>query len=145
MNMDRLPNPVMSPELPSPETETECTFCSLLCPDPNKHGPDHESIHFLTGQEILLLERMKQTRDEIQTVKRRVRQIEEDLTNTSFTRTADGKEWREIRGKIWVQAMAEDLLHLADRLTRLGEDWERMDRERLEAAAERMRLLGDSE
>jgi len=145
MHSDRLPNPVMSPELPSPETETECTFCSLLCPNPGQHGSDHESMHLLTGQEILLLERMKQRREESQKVRRRVRQIEDDLSKTSFTRTADGKEWCGIRGKIWAQTMAADLLNLADRLARLSENWERMDRERVEAAAERMRLLGQPE
>ena len=63
------------------------------------------------------------------------------MMTCSFVREEAKEKWQEIRGKLWTQAMAEDLWVLTDRRTRLSQDRERRDQERREAAGERMRLL----
>jgi hypothetical protein len=141
MVSEKLPNPVLSPERPAPVQETACGFCDLLCPTPRAVGAHPESPHFFTEREVKLLERMLEARSEIQKLRRRMRQIQEDLATQRFVKDSDGKKWREIRRKLWTQSTAEDMLFLTDRLTRLSEEWERMDRERVEAAGERMLLL----
>lgn len=99
----------------SPELEQDCAFCGLFCQSRPPGGPSESSSpHFMTEREMNALAAMRRLKAEASEVKRRLRQPE----NT------------------------DDRKALCERLTDLRAAWRRIDRERMEAAEERMRLLG---
>jgi len=100
---------------PEPESGPDCTFCTLLCPSPPGESPsDSRSPHFMTEREIQVLAAMRCLREEASEIKRHMRQMER----------------------------SEDWMALSRRLGDLREEWKKMDQERMDAAEERMRLLG---
>jgi len=104
---------VQSP--PEPETGPDCLFCTLLCQSPQGEDPsDNRSFHFMTEREIRILAAMRRLKEEVSDIKRRMGQMEESDDRMAFCR----------------------------RLGDLREEWKKMDQERMDAAEERMRLLG---
>lgn len=103
-------------------TETEsvqdCSFCSLLCRGREMQAPDQSpSLPFMTEREIRVLAAMRRLKQEASEIKSRVRRME--------------------REGLW-----EDRTDLYARLADLRAEWKKMDQERVDAAEERMRLLG---
>jgi hypothetical protein len=104
--------------MPEPGSTQDCAFCSILCRNTEGEGrPDASSLHFMTEREIQALAAMRRLKKEASEVKGRMRQAEE-------------------------RGMSEDGKGLSEQLAELRAEWKKMDRERMDAAEERMRLLG---
>jgi hypothetical protein len=100
---------------PAPESEPDCAFCTILCQSPPGENPsDSQAPHFMTEREIQVLAAMRRLREEVSEIKRHMRQTEGSEDRMAFSR----------------------------RLGDLREEWKKMDQERVDAAEERMRLLG---
>jgi hypothetical protein len=100
---------------PPQASDEDCAFCSLLCQStPAKGVPDGPTPHFLTEREMKVLAAMRHLKEEASGLKERLRQLDEKEDKTGL------------------------LIRLAD----LRAEWKRMDQERMDAAEERMRLLG---
>ncbi len=105
----------ISVETAAHETDQDCAFCGLFCRRTPSGGPaESASPHFMTDREMNALAVMRHLKAEASEVKRRLGQ-------------AEGPE---------------DLAALYGRLDTLREEWKRIDQERMDAAEERMRLLG---
>lgn len=103
---------------PQPETSSDCEFCSLLCGSAPGKGPaDPPSLHFMTERELQVLSSMRRLKQEASEIKARMREKEQ-------------------------QGISEDGSALPMRLAELRAEWKEMDKERMAAAEERMRLLG---
>lgn len=103
---------------PEPETGSDCEFCSLLCGSTHGKDPDDPpSLHFMTERELQVLASMRRLKKEVYGIKVRMREMEE-------------------------QGILEDGSALPMRLADLRAEWKRLDQERMDAAEERMRLLG---
>jgi hypothetical protein len=103
---------------PEPETVSDCEFCSLLCGStPAKSPADPPSLHFMTERELQVLASMRRLKQEVSEIKARMREMEQ-------------------------QGISEDGSALPVRLADLRAAWKKLDRERMDAAEERMRLLG---
>jgi hypothetical protein len=101
-----------------PETASDCEFCSLLCGStPGKSPADPPSLHFITERELQVLASMRRLKQEVSEIKARMREMEK-------------------------QGVSEDGSALPVRLADLRAEWKKMDKERMSAAEERMRLLG---
>jgi hypothetical protein len=98
-----------------PETGSDCAFCTLLCHSPpGEDPPDNPSLHFMTEREIKVLATMRRLKEEASEIKKHMGQMEG----------------------------SDDPMVFSRRLGVLREEWKKLDRERMEAAEERMRLLG---
>ena len=101
-----------------PDSASDCDFCSLLCPsNPGASPTDSQSPHFMTDREFKVLASMRRLKEEVAEIKARTREMEQ-------------------------QGMSENGSALPMRLADLRAEWKRLDRERMDAAEERMRLLG---
>jgi hypothetical protein len=101
-----------------PDTASDCDFCTLLCGShPGAGAADSQSPHFMTDREFKVLASMRRLKQEVAEIKARVREMEQ-------------------------QGIAENGSALPMRLADLRAEWKRMDKERMDAAEERMRLLG---
>ena len=101
-----------------PKLSPNCGFCSLLCQsNPGKGAPDSPSLHFMTEREIQVLAAMRRLKEEASKIKSHMRRMDE-------------------------AGMSEDRMALSGRLADLKEEWKKMNKERMDAAEERMRLLG---
>jgi len=96
----------------------------------------------MTDREIAVLGAMRGVKKEVSKIKRRLRLVEEDLAKPPRPKTAGNISFHETREELWRQGLAEEAASLNQRLIVLKEQWQSMDRERIEAAEERMRLLG---
>ena len=105
-------------ETAEPESAADCEFCSLLCGSaPGKSHADPPSLHFMTERELQVLASMRLLKQEVSEIKARMREMEQ-------------------------QGISEDGSALPVRLADLRAEWKKMDKERMDAAEERMRLLG---
>jgi|GEM_PF-3005667 len=103
---------------PEPETASDCDLCSFLCGStPGKGNADSASPHFMTQREFRVLASMRRLKQEVSEIKASMREMER-------------------------QGILEDGSALPVRLADLRAEWEKMDKERMDAAEERMRLLG---
>jgi hypothetical protein len=103
---------------PELETASDCGFCSLLCGSEHGKSPaDPPSLHFMTERELQVLASMRRMKQEVSEIKARMREVEQ-------------------------QGFLEDGSALPMRLADLRAEWKKMDKERMAAAEERMRLLG---
>ena len=103
-----------------PETEaaSDCEFCSLLCrSEPGNSPADPPSLHFMTERELQVLASMRRLKQEVSEIKARTREMGQ-------------------------QGTLEDGSALPIRLADLRAEWKKLDQERMDAAEERMRLLG---
>ncbi len=101
-----------------PESPSDCDFCNLLCQThPGKDASDPASMHFMTERELRVLASMRRLKEEVHEIKAQMRKLE-------------GKGSSE-----------EERTHSA-KLEELRAEWRKMDQERMDAAEERMRLLG---
>ena len=108
----------VSPAIPEPEPPSDCEFCSLLCRTQAGKGPsDPSSLHFMTDREIRILATMRRLKEEASRIKASMLEMEKE-----------GKSGGE--SDLWA------------RLADLKAQWKKMDKERLDAAEERMRRLG---
>jgi hypothetical protein len=108
----------VTPGMPEPESASDCRFCSLLGRGAAGEGlTQTPSLHFMTEREIRVLVSMRRLKEEASEIKVRMREM----------------------GKQGMRAEGSDL---SVRLAELREEWKKMDRERTDAAEERMRLLG---
>lgn len=108
----------VTPELPEPESPSDCEFCSLLCNSGSGEAPgDPSSLHFMTERELRVLASMRRMKEEVSRIKAHMREKEE-------------------------QGASEDRPALSERLADLRAEWKKLDKERMDAAEERMRLLG---
>jgi hypothetical protein len=73
--------------------------------------------HFMTEREIEVLAVMRRLKGEASKIKNDMRQMDK-------------------------QGMSEDRMNLSLQLAELRDEWKRVDKERMDAAEERMRLLG---
>ena len=97
------------------ESDPDCVFCGMFCQSPTGENPsDSRSFHFMTEREIQALAAMRRLKEEASKIKRRMGQTEGSDDWKAFSR----------------------------RLGDLREEWKKMDQERMDAAEERMRLLG---
>jgi len=100
------------------ESAQDCSFCSLLCQGKEGKGLSQSpSLHFMTEREIRVLASMRRLKEDASETKRRMRRLEQE-------------------------GVGEDRADLSGRLAGLRAEWRKMDKERLDAAEERMRLLG---
>ena len=100
------------------ESGPECESCRLLCQSTLGRGaPDSPSLHFMTEREMQVLAAMRRLKEEASRIKNDMRQMDK-------------------------HGMSEDRMALSRRLADLKEEWKEMDKERMDAAEERMRLLG---
>lgn len=100
------------------EEPSDCAFCSLLCRGmPGEDSGHTPSLSFMTERELRVLASMRRMKQEVQKVKAELRESER-------------------------QGSWEDVPALQGHLAELRAEWKKMDREREEAAEERMRLLG---
>jgi hypothetical protein len=97
-----------------PETSSDCGFCSLLSGSTPGEAP---SAHFMTEREFRVLATMRRVKQEVSELKARMGEMEQ-------------------------QGLSEDGSALMVRLADLRAEWKKMDEERMDAAEERMRLLG---
>ena len=98
-----------------PETEPDCSFCSFVCQSsPGEDPSDKRSFHFMTEREIRILAAMRRLKQEVSEIKMHMGRMEGSDDRMVFSR----------------------------RLGVLREEWKKMDQERMDAAEERMRLLG---
>jgi hypothetical protein len=100
------------------EASSDCEFCSLLCGSVSgktRAGPT--SLHFMTERELQVLASMRRLKQEVTEIKARMREMEQ-------------------------QGIQENGSALPVRLADLRAEWKKMDKERMAAAEERMRLLG---
>ncbi len=105
-------------EIPKADSPSDCGFCSLLCRSAAENGPsDSRSLHFMTEREMRVLASMRRLKEEVSGIKASMREMESQ--GTSLDESA-----------LWA------------RLKDLKEEWKRLDKERMDAAEERMRLLG---
>lgn len=105
-------------ETAEPEPSSDCEFCSLLCGGtPGKSPADSPSLHFMTERELQVLASMRRMKREVSEIKARMREMEQ-------------------------QGISEDGSALPVRLADLRAAWKKLDKERMDAAEERMRLLG---
>jgi len=105
-------------ETAEPEPSSDCGFCGLLCGGtPGKSPADSPSLHFMTERELQVLASMRRLKQEVSEIKVRMREMEQ-------------------------QGISEDGSGLPVRLTDLRAEWKKLDKERTDAAEERMRLLG---
>ena len=103
---------------PEPETASDCEYCSLLCGSASGNNPDDPpSLHFMTERELRVLASMRRLKKEVSEIKARLREMEQ-------------------------QGILEDGSALPMRLADLRAEWKKLDQERMDAAEERMRLLG---
>ena len=101
-----------------PEPSSDCEFCSHLCGGtPGKSPGDSPSLHFMTERELQVLASMRRMKQEVSEIKARMREMEQ-------------------------QGISEDGSALPVRLADLRAAWKKLDKERMDAAEERMRLLG---
>ena len=101
-----------------PDPDADCEFCSLLCGSaPGKGHADPPSLHFMTERELQVLASMRRLKQEVSEIKARMREMEQ-------------------------QGVSEDRSALLVQLADMRAEWEKMDKERMDAAEERMRLLG---
>ena len=115
MRLQEIPREGAEPE---PETATDCDFCGLLCGSaPGKNPADSQSPHFMTEREFHVLASMRRLKQEVSEIKASMREMEQ-------------------------QGILEDGSALPMRLADLRAEWKRLDKERVDAAEERMRLLG---
>ncbi len=136
-------NPIAATQpVPTEEAIPQCKFCSLFRKQGSGTELDDEGMSCLTDRETQILEAMRRIRGEASRIKRRIRLIEEDLSDHPFERTRDGRLYNEISTKLWVQGMQDDWMNLNARLQSLRGEWRAWQAERNEAAEERMRLLG---
>jgi len=103
-------------ESPSePETEPDCSFCSFVCQSsPGEDPSDKRSLHFMTNREVQILAAMRRLKEEVSEIKKHMGQREG----------------------------SDDPMVFSRRLGVLREEWKKLDQERMDAAEERMRLLG---
>jgi hypothetical protein len=100
---------------PEPESGSDCEVCTLLCQSsPGEDPSDSHSVHFLTERELQVLAAMRRLKAEASEIKRHIQQMKGSDDQRAFYR----------------------------RLGDLREEWKKMDQERMDAAEERMRLLG---
>ena len=103
---------------PEPETASDCGFCSLLCHSTSGKSPsDPPSLHFMTERELRVLASMRRLKQEVSEIKASMREMEQ-------------------------QGILQDGSALPARLADLRAEWKKMDKQRMDAAEERMRLLG---
>ncbi len=108
----------VTPERPEPESPSDCEFSSLLGQSTSGKGPaDSPSMHFMTERELRVLASMRRLKEEVSRIKAHMREMEQ-------------------------QGASEDGPALSERLAELRAEWKKMDQERMDAAEERMRLLG---
>jgi hypothetical protein len=101
------------------EPPSECAFCSLICRNVAQKPADQaSSLGFMTEREFRVLASMRRLKEEVREVRASMRQLKEEA------------------------GMPEQGSGLTARLEGLNAEWKRMEQERLEAAEERMRLLG---
>lgn len=101
-----------------PGSSADCGFCSPLCQStPGKGAPDSPSLHLMTEREMQVLAAMRRLKEEASKIKSRIRRMDK-------------------------QGLTEERIALSERLADLKEEWRKRDKERMDAAEERMRLLG---
>lgn len=100
------------------EEPSDCTFCNLLCHSVPGEGSGHSaSLSFMTERELRVLSSMRRLKQDVQKAKSEMRELER-------------------------RGLSDDVAALQGHLAELKAEWKKMDREREEAAEERMRLLG---
>ena len=105
----------VSEQTTAPEGEQDCAFCGLFCRStPSGDPAPGSSPHFMTEREMNALAAMRRLKAEAS----------------------------EVKGRLIRAEGSEDLAALCGRLDGLRAEWKRIDRERMDAAEERMRLLG---
>jgi hypothetical protein len=105
-------------EMPESEPAADCDFCNLLCGSaPGKSPSDPTSLHFMTERELQVLASMRRLKQEVSEIKASMREMEQ-------------------------QGILGDGSAHPVRLADLRAEWKKMDKERMDAAEERMRLLG---
>ena len=105
---------------PAPENIEPCRHCDPLLMSQGGGETGCQPMPVMTDREIAVLGSMRGVKKEVYEIKRRLRLAEEDLPS-------------------------EEVASLNQRLIVLKEQWQEMDHERMEAAEERMRLLGHSQ
>ena len=101
-----------------PESSPECKLCSSLCQNTaQRSAPGSPSIELMTEREIRVLAAMRGLKEEASKIKSRMRQMDKE-------------------------GMSEDRMTVSRRLADLKDEWKKLDKERMDAAEERMRLLG---
>ncbi|MEW6442668.1 MAG: hypothetical protein AB1640_17155 [bacterium] len=108
----------MSPEATAEAAAPEglaCDACDAWYPF---DGPHSSCLHFMTKREIEILDSMREVKRQAQDLKRRLSGLD--------------------RGAPEAHALSESL-------AALHEQWQELDRQRIAAAGERMRLLGHPE
>lgn len=108
----------LTPEPQERENPSDCDFCHLLCRTRPAEGVgDASSPHFMTERELRALSSMRRIKEEASSIKGRMKEMK-----------APGS--------------SEDGKALSARLEELRVEWKKLDRERMDAAEERMKLLG---
>jgi len=100
---------------------------------------------FMTEREFRVLHAMRALREKAAKIKKRVRAIEKQMRERPRReqRPAPSASAEPPGGDAdWEREMAEELLRHCDRLAQWKARWQEMDRERMAAQEERMRLLG---
>ena len=123
-----------------------CGLCTSLFSRDEKAARGRSGWRFMTEREFKVLKVMKSLRETAWKIKQRIRGIEQDLQDRPAMKPqhapegTDEEVFREER--LWEQQMAEELLDHCARLANLKDQWKEMDRERMAAQEERMRMLG---
>jgi hypothetical protein len=106
------------PETLESGSSSDCEFCGILCrSESGEDGSAPSGINFMTERELRVLASMRRLKEEVAGIKGHMRKMEG-------------------------QGSSEEALALSALLTELREDWQKLDKERMDAAEERMRLLG---
>jgi len=120
-----------------------CDFCARWCDTISTEDPARAMpAYVMTEREYRILTDMKRIKAEARNIKNRMGEIEKYLVDNMVEMDATGKKFKGDQNEPELQRISEDWLSLAQRLDALKELWKDRDRERLEAAEERMRLLG---
>jgi phage-related minor tail protein len=124
------------------EGDLRCKLCALWSEE-SARTDSRQTLRFMTDREIAVLDSMRVLKKEASRIKRRMKRMQKDLGDLHPTeRTYNGRGYFGAESKLWVQGLQEDWINLSERLDRLRARWKELDLARVEAANERMRLLG---
>lgn len=130
---------------PVPERDDgiSCDFCARWCDTVTKEDTAGSMpAYFMTEREHMILAEMRRIKEAARSLKNRMGEIEKYLVDNMVEMDGPGKEPKGEEKDLRIRHMAEDWMLMAQRLDALRKLWKNKDRERLEAAEERMRLLG---
>ena len=133
------------------ESDNSCEPCqphhSLTLPD---GSPLKMVTNCMTNRELLILSEMRQAREKADEIKRYLKEVDNSLKKLSSYNTTE--EDRNTEEDFNILAGAREEKRLNDErqqlyywLAKLREEWRNLDKRRVIAAEERMRLLGHVE